>query len=55
MWIRQLRIENFRGMKSAVVEFSERQTVLVGSNGAGKSTILESLALIFGRDRLVRT
>jgi predicted ATP-dependent endonuclease of OLD family len=29
--------------------------VLVGSNGAGKSTILESLALIFGRDRLVRT
>lgn len=55
MWIRQLRIENFRGMKSATVEFSERQTVLVGSNGAGKSTILESLALIFGRDRLVRT
>jgi predicted ATP-dependent endonuclease of OLD family len=55
MWIRQLRIENSCGMKSAVVEFSKRQTVLVGSNGAGKSTILESLAVIFGRDRLVRT
>jgi putative ATP-dependent endonuclease of the OLD family len=55
MWIRQLQIENFRGIKNALVEFSERQTVLVGSNGAGKSTILESLALIFGRDRLVRT
>ncbi|MGH9446645.1 MAG: ATP-dependent nuclease [Terriglobia bacterium] len=55
MWIRELLIENFRGIKSALVEFSERQTVLVGSNGAGKSTILESFALIFGRDRLVRT
>jgi putative ATP-dependent endonuclease of the OLD family len=55
MWVRQLRIDNFRGIKTALVEFSERQTVLVGSNGAGKSTILESLALIFGRDRLVRT
>lgn len=55
MWIRQLQIDNFRGIKHALVEFSERQTVLVGSNGAGKSTILESLALIFGRDRLVRT
>jgi energy-coupling factor transporter ATP-binding protein EcfA2 len=55
MWIRQLQIENFRGIRSALVKFSERQTVLVGSNGAGKSTILESLALLFGRDRLVRT
>jgi len=55
MWIRQLRITNFRGIKSALVEFSDRQTVLVGPNGSGKSTIVESLALLFGRDRLVRT
>src|SRR5208337_2765179 len=55
MWVRQLRIENFRGIKSAVVDFSERQTILVGPNGAGKSTVLEAFALLFGRDRLVRT
>jgi putative ATP-dependent endonuclease of OLD family len=55
MWIRRLRIENFRGIKSAEVDLGERQTVLVGSTGAGKSTILEALALLFGRDRLVRT
>lgn len=55
MWVRQLRIENFRGVKSALVDFSERQTILVGPNGAGKSTVLETFALLFGRDRLVRT
>jgi putative ATP-dependent endonuclease of OLD family len=55
MWIRQLDIENFRGISSAQVNFGERQTVLVGPNGAGKSTVLEAFALLFGRDRLVRT
>jgi energy-coupling factor transporter ATP-binding protein EcfA2 len=55
MRVQQLSIENFRGMKSAVVDFSERQTILVGPNGAGKSTVLEAFALLFGRDRLVRT
>ena len=55
MWIKRLYIENFRGIKSAQVEFSERQTILVGPNGAGKSTVLEALALLFGRDKLVRT
>jgi putative ATP-dependent endonuclease of OLD family len=55
MWIRQLHIENFRGIRKATVEFSERQTVLVGANGAGKSTIIEAIALLFGRDRLVRS
>src|ERR1700678_2929192 len=55
MWIRQLRIENFRGIKHALIDFGKRQTVLVGPNGAGKSTILDVFALLFGRDRLVRT
>ena len=55
MWVRQLDIEKFRGIEKAKVNFSERQTVLVGPNGAGKSTVLEAFALLFGRDRLVRT
>ena len=55
MWIRQLFIENFRGIRQTTVELSERQTVLVGANGAGKSTIVEAMALLFGRDRLVRS
>jgi predicted ATP-dependent endonuclease of OLD family len=55
MWIRRLQIERFRGIESAQVEFGERQTMFIGPNGAGKSTILEALALLFGRDKLVRT
>jgi predicted ATP-dependent endonuclease of OLD family len=55
MRIKRLLIENFRGIKSATVEFDDRQTMLIGPNGAGKSTILEALALLFGRDKLVRT
>jgi energy-coupling factor transporter ATP-binding protein EcfA2 len=55
MWIKRLQIERFRGIERAVIEFDERQTMLIGPNGAGKSTILEALALLFGRDKLVRT
>jgi len=54
MWIKRLLIEKFRGLKKAQVDLGERQTVLVGPNGAGKSTVLEALALLLGRDRLVR-
>jgi predicted ATP-dependent endonuclease of OLD family len=55
MRIAQLQIERFRGIESALVDFSDKETMLIGPNGAGKSTILEALALLFGRDRLVRT
>jgi putative ATP-dependent endonuclease of OLD family len=55
MRIKRLQIERFRGIENVAVEFDERQTILIGPNGAGKSTILEALALLFGRDKLVRT
>ena len=55
MRIKRLQIERFRGIASATIEFDDRQTMLIGPNGAGKSTILEALALLFGRDKLVRT
>ncbi len=55
MWIRSLSIEQFRGIKKGDIGFSQRQSILVGPNGAGKSTVLEAFALLFGRDRLVRS
>jgi putative ATP-dependent endonuclease of OLD family len=55
MRIQRLQIEQFRGFEKATVEFDERETMLIGPNGAGKSTIIEALALLFGRDKLVRT
>ncbi len=53
MRVANLRIENFRGVKSGFVQFG-RHSVLVGDNNTGKTTLIEALALVLGRDRLVR-
>lgn len=53
MKVVRLRIEGFRGVRSADVALGEH-SVLVGANNSGKTTIIEALALLFGRDRLVR-
>src|SRR5258708_39094035 len=39
---------------SGTVQFRDH-TVLIGPNNSGKTTIVEALALVLGRDRLVRT
>lgn len=48
-----LEITNFRGVRTGRIAL-ERHSVLVGPNNCGKTTIIEALALLFGRDRLVR-
>ncbi len=54
MRIHAIEIEGFRGIISGKVRFNDF-TVLIGPNNSGKTTIIEALALLFGRDRLVRT
>ena len=54
MKISKLEIYDFRGIKSGAVKFGDF-TVLIGPNNSGKTTIIEALALLFGRDRLVRS
>ena len=54
MYIAQLRIVNFRGIKFADINLP-LHSVLVGPNNTGKTTIIEALALIAGRDRMIRT
>lgn len=54
MQIADLRIENFRGIRTGHVRFGPH-TVFVGPSNCGKTTIIEALALLFGRDRMVRT
>lgn len=51
--VRQLTIENFRGVKKGVVNF-QGHTLLVGGNNAGKSTICEALELVLGPERAYR-
>jgi putative ATP-dependent endonuclease of the OLD family len=53
MHITRLKISGFRGVRSADIVLG-RHAVLVGANNTGKTTIIEALALLFGRDRLVR-
>ncbi len=53
MRIAKLTIKNFRGIRSGKVQFRDH-TVLIGPNNSGKTTIIEALALVLGRDRLVR-
>ncbi|MBI4968154.1 MAG: AAA family ATPase [Rhodospirillales bacterium] len=53
MHVARLKIKNFRGVRSADIALG-RHAVLVGPNNSGKTTVIEALALLFGRDRLVR-
>lgn len=53
MRVLQLKIENFRGIKSADLTF-DGHTLLVGGNNVGKSTVCDALDLVLGPDRLGR-
>lgn len=50
MKVRQVEVENFRGISSGKVLFADN-TLLVGGNNVGKSTICESLDLVLGPER----
>lgn len=53
MQLRQVKINNFRGIKEATILFTGH-SVLIGDNNAGKSTVLEAIDLVLGPDRLSR-
>ncbi|KWS06792.1 chromosome partition protein [Lysobacter capsici AZ78] len=48
-----LEVENFRGIKKGCVRFT-RNSVFVGANNAGKTTLIEALTLLLGRDKQIR-
>jgi putative ATP-dependent endonuclease of OLD family len=54
MQVARLKIENFRGIKSAEIDF-DGHTLLLGANNVGKSTICEALELALSPDRQSRT
>lgn len=49
MKVTKLTLENFRGIARMELEFHERVNVLMGENGAGKSAILDCLAILLSR------
>lgn len=49
MFIKNIKLENFRGVKSAEIFFDGRSAVLFGENGMGKSTILDAIDILLFR------
>lgn len=45
MYLKELHLQNFRCYKDVTAKFDAQLTVIVGNNGAGKTTILEGAAI----------
>lgn len=54
MRLSKLEITNFRGIKKSEIYFKQHQVIL-GQNNSGKSTIMDAIGMLLGRDRLVRS
>lgn len=48
MYIKSLKLKNYRYYENLEIELNPEYTILVGVNGAGKSTILDALATALG-------
>lgn len=48
MHIKKMTLENFRCFEHLEIEFPQDYAVLIGTNGAGKSSILDAVAIVLG-------
>lgn len=46
MQIKNIHLVNFRGMKDLTVEFDPGISIIIGNNGAGKSSLLRGLKIL---------
>lgn len=46
MQVRSVELSNFRNLKPQVVRFSSKNTVVVGANGQGKTSLIEAIYLL---------
>lgn len=48
MYLKKLKLHNFRCYEKLEIDFNRQLTVLVGKNGSGKTTVLEAIAIALG-------
>ena len=46
IFLNNLNIKNFRNHKSFEIDFTEQRAIVLGSNGIGKSNLLESVEFL---------
>ena len=54
MYLSNLSIENFRGIKKMVLEFHKRINILIGENGSNKSAVIDSIRLLYNMGEPLR-
>lgn len=54
-YIKKLKIRGFKKFKSLDVEFNPKVNILVGENGAGKTTILEAIKIALNQQYKTQT
>lgn len=47
MYLRTIKIENFRGIKSMTVNFNKKLNVIIGANGHYKTTLIDAIRLFY--------
>ena len=55
MHINKIRLVNFRGMEDLTVEFAPGVNVIIGDNGAGKTSLLNGICLLLGLSSIQST
>ena len=50
MIINNIRLENFRSHKNTEIDFNQGISLILGENGAGKSSILEAISYTLFKD-----
>ena len=51
IFLQQISLHNFKGIKSKTIDFKNHETDILGANGSGKTTIFDAFTwLLFGKD-----
>lgn len=51
IFLKQLSLKNFKGIRSLSIDFKDKETVIAGANATGKTTVFDSFMwLLFGKD-----